>query len=333
MTPIVSIIIPCFNAERTLRSTIESALAQDVAKEVIVVDDGSSDRSGDIIRSFGDAVRAYFGPNKGAGAARNAGTKLAQSGFLQYLDSDDVLAADTLRARLDALEMSGADVAHTDWQQLIEQPDGSFRPGDIRRPPLDLIEADSETATATSRFWAPPAALLYRRTIVEAIGGWREDLKIIQDARFLFDAAARGARFAYVGGIGAYYRVRPESLSRRDNAQFIAECGRNVDEIERIWRARRVPTDLRMAALHDMWRHAAIAAAVNGLDGFGAARARLNRLGGRQTTIETAAILRACLGKTFAAAILKTGLRLKSQMLGGRVAISGAGSVRPDAIN
>jgi glycosyltransferase involved in cell wall biosynthesis len=300
---VLSIIIPCYNAERTLRATIDSALAQNVEKEIIVVDDGSTDGTADIIRSFGADIRPSFGPNNGAGAARNTGTSLARGDFLQYLDSDDLLAADTLRLRLDALESSGADVAHTDWQQLIEQPDGSLQSGPVMRPPLDLITADVEVATATSRFWAPPAALLYRRGIVEAVGRWREDFRIIQDARFLFDAAACGARFVYVSGIGAFYRVRWNSLSRLSNANFIEECTRNTAEIERHWSSQQPPTALRMETIYGVWRQLAVATATGGLDDFEIARAGHNRLGPRNYAIESVWLLRACFGKRCTAAI------------------------------
>lgn len=312
--PALSVIIPCYNAARTLRATIESALSQDVGKEIIVVDDGSSDGTPDIIRGFGAAIRPIFGPNKGAGAARNTGTSLARGDFLQYLDSDDLLAVDTLRVRLDALESSGADVAHTDWQQLIEQTDGSFQPGAVMRPPVNLITTDAEAATATSQFWAPPAALLYRRSIVEAVGKWREDFKIIQDARFLFDAAACGARFVYVFGVGALYRVRSNSLSRHSNANFVEECARNAFEIEQLWLSQQSPTKWRMETLYGMWRQLAIATATGGLDGFGAARAGHNRLGARNYAIEGAWFLRACFGKRCTAAILQWALWCKKLM-------------------
>ena len=55
------------------------------------------------------------------------------------------------------------------------------------------------------------------REIVDSIGGWRAGLPVIQDARYLFEAARRNARFAYVAGVGAYYRVSPNSLSRRNS--------------------------------------------------------------------------------------------------------------------
>ena len=103
---------------------------------------------------------------------------------------------------------------------------------------LRLLEREgAEIACATS-FWAPPAALLFRRSVVEQIGGFRDDLSIIDDARFLFDAAHCGARFVHAPHLGAYYRVRPGSLSRRDPAKFWLDVLHNGEQIEALWRAR-----------------------------------------------------------------------------------------------
>ena len=77
--PLVSIVIPCFNAERFVGAAIRSALEQSYTdKEVIVIDDGSEDGSLKIIESFGDAIRMDSGPNRGGGAARNRGLELAR---------------------------------------------------------------------------------------------------------------------------------------------------------------------------------------------------------------------------------------------------------------
>ena len=159
---IVSIIIPCYNGDKTLRETIESVLAQTYkAREIIVIDDGSTDSSAQLIRSFGSQIKAEFNPNRGASAARNRGTELAQGEFIQYLDADDLLAPDALERRVAALQASGADVAYADWQRLEQQADGTYQPGAKVERDMATIHPDPEIACATS-FWAPPVALLYR---------------------------------------------------------------------------------------------------------------------------------------------------------------------------
>jgi glycosyltransferase involved in cell wall biosynthesis len=91
ITPEVSVVIPVYNGEQYLREAIESVLGQDYRPiQLIVVDDGSTDRSADIARSFGSDVHYRFQPNRGIGAARNTGTELARGSFLAFLDADDV---------------------------------------------------------------------------------------------------------------------------------------------------------------------------------------------------------------------------------------------------
>ncbi len=90
--PLVSIIIPCFNARRYVSQAIQSALGQTYGNfEVIVVDDGSTDDSLQIIKSFGEAIRWESGPNRGGAAARNIGLALSKGEYVQFLDADDVL--------------------------------------------------------------------------------------------------------------------------------------------------------------------------------------------------------------------------------------------------
>jgi glycosyltransferase involved in cell wall biosynthesis len=301
----ISIVIPCYNAAATLRATLKSALAQDCDKEIIVIDDGSTDHSADIIRSFGEEVRSETTPNRGASAARNRGTALARGRFLQYLDSDDLLMPGTLGARRAALEKAGADVAHTDWQKLHETEDGGTTLGEIVRPDVERLERDAELATATSAFWAPPAALLYSRRIVERVGSWSMRLPIIQDARFLFDAAAQGARFVYIPGVGAHYRVSHTSLSRRNVGRFLADCAVNAREIEKLWRDRGDLSSNQCGALADMWGHVATASLLNGAPPFETARASYNQVGPRRALLEIGFVARKALGPAQAAAALQ----------------------------
>ena len=104
---LVSVIIPCHNAEAWLGETLDSvAIQRDVACEVIVVDDGSTDASARVAASVGGRhVRVIRQAQHGVAAARNTGTEVARGAFLQYLDADDILAAGAVRARLTALQI------------------------------------------------------------------------------------------------------------------------------------------------------------------------------------------------------------------------------------
>ncbi len=232
-TPLVSVLVPCFNAAPYLRATLSSALEQTHPNvEIIVVDDGSTDESLSIARSLGPRLRVLAGPQQGASAARNRATQESRGEFLQYLDADDLLMPEAVAGRVACLARTGADVACGDWRRLSASPDGSWIAGeaevaDYRR------HADAPDLAVIRGFWAPPAALLYRRSIVERIGGWNPNLPVVQDARFLFDAAFVGGRFEHVTGDGAHYRQHASgSLSSRSSARFWADVLRNNREIE-----------------------------------------------------------------------------------------------------
>jgi glycosyltransferase involved in cell wall biosynthesis len=306
---LISIIIPCYNAERTIADTIRSALAQEVEREVIVIDDGSTDGSATIISCFEPQIRVERGANAGVSAARNRGGELARGNLLQYLDSDDQLAPGTLFRRRNALVSTHSDAAYTNWQKLVESEDGSCELGEVVVPPWDELEKDAEAACADSRFWAPPAAILYRRELIERIGFWRPNLPVIQDARFLFDAAAQGARFVHVPEVGAIYRVRSKSLSRGNHASFMRDCFVNAREIEAYWRDRKDLTPRRIEVLRTMYRNAAIAALANGWPEFESARQFHNAIARRDFTIESGWALRRTVGAKAASALARAELK------------------------
>ncbi|MFN6460353.1 MAG: glycosyltransferase [Nostoc sp. DedVER02] len=254
MKPLVSVIIPCYNAERFLTETIESVFSQTFTDyEIILVDDGSTDGTAEVIKSFGSKVRAEFGSNRGASAARNHGTALAKGKFIQYLDADDLLRNNALERRVNALEVSNADVAYSDWQRLEENEAGEFSLGNVIARQIEDVHADSEIALFTD-FWSPPAALLYHRRIVEAIGAWNESLPIIQDARFLLDAALMGGKFVYVPGVQADYRVhKANSLSRRNPTKFVLDCFNNACQVEEFWKVNGGITPERQVSLEKVY--------------------------------------------------------------------------------
>jgi hypothetical protein len=255
-SPRVAVIVPCYNAASTLAASLQSALMQDVRVEVVVVDDGSTDGSLAVARGFGPQVRVLTGPNRGASAARNIGMEATEGTWLVFLDADDLLEPGTLGKRLAAAEANGADVVICDWLELDDDGRGGVRAGARRSVDWPALEAEPELATAV-HVWATTAAILYRRALVERIGGFRPDLPVIQDARLLFDAAYHGARFARADHVGARYRLTPGSLSRRDPARFWRDVLESGMQIEELWRARGDPTPRQREALGAIYNNAA----------------------------------------------------------------------------
>ena len=233
----VSILIPCRNAAPYLAATLESACGQSLpAAEILVVDDGSIDDSAAIARRFAPTVTVIDGPGRGASVARNVATCQSRGRYLQYLDADDLLEPHALETRVDALERTGAGLAISDWQRLVERSGDWGAERDVSgRLADDGVPADVQVLRG---FWAPPAAILYRRSLCMQIGAWRESLPVIQDARFLLDAARLGGRVVHVPGIGARYRRHAShSLSTTNRDRFWGDVLRNAEEVESLWRA------------------------------------------------------------------------------------------------
>ncbi len=104
MKPLVSILIPAYNAEETIAQTIQSAIGQTwERKEIIVINDGSTDRTLEIAERFVPAVRVVSTQNQGQSAAINHGLGLAVGDYIQELDSDDLLVPDKIERQFSAL--------------------------------------------------------------------------------------------------------------------------------------------------------------------------------------------------------------------------------------
>jgi glycosyltransferase involved in cell wall biosynthesis len=305
---VIAIVIPCFNSEATLAATIESALAQSEAAQVVIVDDGSTDGSLEIARSFEPRVRVLSGPNQGVSAARNRGIAETTGDWIVFLDSDDLLTPETLTQRLDCARATGADVVICDWEEWCAGSNPTC--SDRRIFPWVEFRKNPEIATATVA-WAPPGAILYRRAIVEKIGGFPVDFPLIEDSRFLFDVTRLGARFAPVSQVGLMYRVHPASLSRKSPLEFYHHVLRNGEQIEALWRARAELTDAQRVALTQIYDVAARALFWDRGARFRDAVAGIARVGGKPSRLTVASTkLSSVLGIALARRVLALVLRL-----------------------
>ena len=250
----VSIIIPCYNAERVVGETIESALNQPGCDcEIIVIDDGSTDGSRRVIESYGDRIRAAFGPNRGVSAARSHGESIARGDFILYLDADDLLLPCSLADRVKLLQKSGADALYGAWRRL-EERNGVWTPTVEVRRRIEDVNPDPEIAFFTE-MWCPTAAYLWRRSFLrDRHPGWHSNLPVIQDARFAWDAARAGAKFVYDDAVSVFYRAnQSNSVSTRSQRAFLQDRRFNALEIERKWRDDGPLTPARMRALLEVW--------------------------------------------------------------------------------
>jgi glycosyltransferase involved in cell wall biosynthesis len=202
MNPLVSILIPCFNAEHLVAQAIESALAQTwPAKEVIVVDDGSTDGSLEVIRQFDSHIRWESGPNRGGNAARNRLLALSNGEWLQYLDADDYLRPGKIEKQIEFLrEHPDYDVIYSVTASEI-MLDGRIICEENRIPqPYDpwILLAHWDLPQTGGSLWNKKA--------VQRVGGWRAGQPCCQEHELYFRLLESGARFAHCDCCLAVYR-------------------------------------------------------------------------------------------------------------------------------
>lgn len=206
--PLISIIIPTYNCRQWIAEAIDSALAQTYPDcEIVVVDDGSTDGTGDFLRErYGDRIRYLYQENRGRGAARNAGLKLARGAFIQFLDADDIMEADALRPRYEFL-CANPQVAAAYGHVVLfwdGQPQETFETKNRQ----SYYNGDILQAEIHNPFlWT--MMVLFRKEWADHVGGMDESLKSNEDWHFWLKMAAMGANFRFVDGPPvARYRAR-----------------------------------------------------------------------------------------------------------------------------
>ncbi len=209
MDNLVSIIIPAYNAQRWIRCSIESALAQTwPRKELIIVDDGSADASLRIARSYSSASASVLTQeHRGASAARNRGLALAQGDYIQWLDADDVLSA-----RKVSRQMRGADSGDRS-RLLLSGPWAKFtyclkrakaRPSGLWR---DLTPVEWLVTKLNENCWMPPASWLVSRRLTDLGGQWNEALSLDDDGEYFCRVLAASAGVRFVDSAMAFKRT------------------------------------------------------------------------------------------------------------------------------
>jgi glycosyltransferase involved in cell wall biosynthesis len=209
--PLVSILIPAYNAEKSIVYTLRSAVAQTwTRKQIIVVNDGSTDRTAEIVRQFASkGVILLSQENRGLCATQNQAFRLSEGDYIQWLDSDDVLAPDKIERQLAALRTSDSK------RILLSSPWAPFyyRTGSANfvRNSLweDLAPVEWLLRKLGQNLHMQNATWLVSREVTEAAGPWDTRLHYDQDGEYFARVllASEGTRF--VPGTGIFYRMSP----------------------------------------------------------------------------------------------------------------------------
>jgi glycosyltransferase involved in cell wall biosynthesis len=209
-SPIVSVIMPCFNAALFVRDAVLSVMDQSCREaELIVIDDGSTDDSKivlvQLLKEFPDRLLLISEDRGGAYHARNRGLSIAKGKYVAFLDADDWWDLDFLAKMLEVLDHEhGADLAYCGWQNI----GASDRSNEPFIPPDYEVNDKLALLLKGGSPW-PIHAALCRRAVIEAIGGFRTDLGTSHDFELWLRIAVQH-RVRRVTEVLAYYRFHGE---------------------------------------------------------------------------------------------------------------------------
>lgn len=218
--PLVSVVIPAYNSANHISNALDSVIAQDYpAIEILVVDDGSTDNTREIVSTYGDRVRLITQANQGSAAARNKGIQHAQGKYIAFLDADDVWWSHKIRCQVEALIEGGYKMAYSRFIWWHSDEQGQYT------PPVTEFEQPNNTRLSSAVVvtgW-PYAELLldcivWTSTVIvekaelEKAGLFDESLRKGQD----YDLWLRLSRQIEMVGLEkptALYRIHPASIT------------------------------------------------------------------------------------------------------------------------
>ena len=201
--PLISCIVPVFNGERYLGEALDSILAQTYRPiEIIVVDDGSTDGTRQLVTSYGDRVRYFWQPNAGPPRARNLGLSLAQGEYVAFLDADDLWQPNKLSLQMARFqERPELDLCVTYcqvfWIPELHEEKARFRDHRLSQPLPGYV-------TQT---------LLARRAIIDRVGNFDISRRVGDPADWFLRAAEQGAVMEILPDVLVYRRFHENNFS------------------------------------------------------------------------------------------------------------------------
>lgn len=202
MNPLVSVIIPAFNCERFLHEAVQSVLDQKYLPiEIIIVDDGSTDGTATVARSFPESVRYLHQTNQGPAAARNRGIEHAQGSLIAFADADDLWPATKLELQL---------------SYLVRDPQIDIVLGRIQQ--VQLSETDNGEMRAEE--FAEPAfsvnlgSAIIRKSVFERVGLFDETMRYSEDVDWFMRAREAGAAIVTIDAVTLFYRQHEQNMTR-----------------------------------------------------------------------------------------------------------------------
>ncbi|MGH7717712.1 MAG: glycosyltransferase family A protein [Gemmatimonadaceae bacterium] len=208
MSALITCIVPTHNGERYIKEALDSVLAQTYRPiEIVVIDDGSTDGTRDVVMEFGDSVRYRFEPDVGPPAARNAGLSEARGEFVAFLDGDDLWHPEKLERQMARF------IAHPEldyclsyvrlfWIPELKDEEAKYKDHERVQPP--------GYATTT---------MLARRSAFDRVGGFNPGLWFPDSADWFSRATDAGLKSEVLSDVLLFRRMHHSNLTRRKTEQ------------------------------------------------------------------------------------------------------------------
>jgi len=208
-TPRVSVIIPAYNGDRYIAQAVESVISQTYRNwEIIVVDDGSTDDTRQVLQPYFDKIRYVYQQNQGVAAARNRGIQESRCELIAFLDQDDFFLSDKLAGQValfDAQPSLG--IVNSGWRMVKEQGESIFdvTPWEYL-PQLDL---------KTWIVYMPllPSAMMFSRQWLERVGGFDSQYDSVDDADLIVRLSLSGCEAVWLPQVTVCYRQHGQNVS------------------------------------------------------------------------------------------------------------------------
>lgn len=205
----ISVVIPCYNAEKYIAECIHSVMNQSYLPiEIICINDGSTDRTLPLLKQLQEKYPCLIvidSENKGASKARNVGLAIAKGDIIQFLDADDMIASDKFEKQIKCFA-ADVDMIVSDWVEMDSKLDRVLATTNFREIEQNPLETVIKKIVITGN-------PLYKTRVAKAIGGYNEHLKSAQDWDFHIRLVLANCRIKYVPGEYFIHRSVQGSIS------------------------------------------------------------------------------------------------------------------------
>jgi glycosyltransferase involved in cell wall biosynthesis len=233
----ISIIIPSKNRLNFLRSLVENIKRQTYKVfEIIIIDDHSNDKTIEYLESLNDSgIRFATSKGIGPGAARNTGLNMASGEYIRFFDSDDLMTRNLLEDQLKTIQLTGADIVYCPFFMAKLKPDESWELTDsiIQYEPIPSKKSINQWMMRG--FNIPIPCFLFKKSFLEKVGNWREDIISSEDWDYLWRIGTLSPKMAHSNQSAFLYRIHQNQTM----LEYTSSSDRDLDRLKCMFNVRK----------------------------------------------------------------------------------------------